>query len=56
MVPTVQPDQEPVAVSEGAFAVPQAHRSAVLEGFDEAERGEFARDEEMEALWTRCGL
>ncbi|MBR1190994.1 hypothetical protein [Bradyrhizobium sp. AUGA SZCCT0160] len=56
MVPTIQPDQEPIAVGEGAFAVPQAHRSAVLEGLEQAELGEFASDEEMAALWERCGL
>jgi predicted transcriptional regulator len=56
MVPTIQPDQEPIVVGEGTFAVPQAHRSAVLEGFGEAERGEFVSDEEIVALWTRCGL
>lgn len=25
-------------------------------GLDEAERGEFATDEEMTALWKKCGL
>jgi hypothetical protein len=41
MVPNNQPDQEPIAIGEGAFAVPQAHRAVVLEGFGEAERGQF---------------
>jgi predicted transcriptional regulator len=56
MVPTVQPDQGPIVVGESAFAVPQAHRSAVLEGLEQAEFGKFASDEEMNALWKKCGL
>ena len=56
MVPTIQPDLEPIAVGEGVFAVPQAHRSAVLEGLEQAERGELASDEEMAALWKKWGL
>jgi predicted transcriptional regulator len=38
------------------FNVPAEHRAAVLEGLDQADRGEFATDEEMAALWKRCGL
>jgi predicted transcriptional regulator len=38
------------------FAVPQEHRAAVLEGFGEAERGEFVSDKQMAALWKKCGL
>ncbi|MBR1214369.1 hypothetical protein [Bradyrhizobium sp. JYMT SZCCT0180] len=56
MVPTIQPDQELIAVGEGAFAVPQAHRSAVLEGLGEAERGECVSDEEIAARWKKCGV
>jgi predicted transcriptional regulator len=56
MVKTIRPDQGPIAVGEGAFAVPQAHRSAVLKGLAQAERGEFASDEEVNALWKKCGL
>jgi hypothetical protein len=33
--------------------VPEEHRAAVLKAFKEAERGEFASDEEMTALWKR---
>ena len=48
---------EQIAAAGGdAFAVPQEHRAAVLEGLGEAERGEFASDEEMAALWKKCGL
>ena len=56
MVPTIQPDQRPITIGEGVFAVPQAHRSAALEGLEQAELGEFASDEEMNALWKKCGL
>ena len=38
------------------FPIPQGHRAAVLEEFGEAERGEFVSDEEMAALWKKCGL
>ena len=56
MVPTIQPVQGPFVVGEGAFAVPEAHRSAVLEGLEQSELGKFASDEEMNALWKKCGL
>ncbi|GLR88716.1 hypothetical protein [Bradyrhizobium iriomotense] len=45
-----------VAADGDLFSVPEEHRAAVLEGFAEAERGEFASDEEMAALWKKCGL
>jgi predicted transcriptional regulator len=45
-----------VAADGNLFVVPEEHRAAVLEGFAEAERGDFASDEEMAALWTKCGL
>jgi predicted transcriptional regulator len=38
------------------FAVPDEHRVAVLEGLDQARRGKFATDEEIAALWEKCGL
>ena len=31
-------------------------RQALLEGIEQARRGEFASDEEMAALWKRHGL
>jgi predicted transcriptional regulator len=40
----------------GVFAVPEEHRAAVLEGLKQAERGEFVSDDEMTALWKKCGL
>ena len=44
------------AAGSDPFIVPEAHRAAVLEGLREVERGEFASDEEMAALWKKCGL
>ena len=51
------PEQDYNASADGEpFKVPEEHRAAVLEGIGQAERGEFATDEEMAALWTKCGL
>ena len=44
------------AAGDDVFPVPQEHRAAVLEGLGQAERGEFVSDEEMAALWKKCGL
>ena len=44
------------AAGSDPFVVPESHRAAVLEGLAEAERGEFVSDEEMAALWEKCGL
>lgn len=38
------------------FVVPESHRAAVLQGLAEAERGEYVSDEDMAALWKKCGL
>jgi hypothetical protein len=38
------------------YTVPEEHRAAVLEGLAQAERGEFMNDDEMAALWRKCGL
>jgi predicted transcriptional regulator len=38
------------------LAVPETHRTAVLEGLEQAERGEFVSDKDMDALWKKCGL
>jgi hypothetical protein len=43
------------AAGSEPFIVPEAHRAALLEGLRAAERGEFASDEEMAALWKKCG-
>ena len=45
-----------VAADGDLFVVPDEHRAAVLEGLRQAERGEFATDEELTALWKKCGL
>jgi hypothetical protein len=44
------------AGNDEVFIVPDEHRAAVLEGLAQAERGEFATDDEMAALWKKCGL
>ncbi len=44
------------AAGSDLFIVPDEHRAAVLEGLAEADRGEFVRDDEMAALWKKCGL
>jgi predicted transcriptional regulator len=44
------------ALGSEPFAVPGDHRAAVLEGLGQAERGEFVSEEEVAALWKKCGL
>jgi predicted transcriptional regulator len=44
------------AAGSDVFTVPKAHREAVIEGFAQAERGEFMSDDEMAVLWKKCGL
>jgi predicted transcriptional regulator len=44
------------AAGSDVFPVPEGHRAAVLEGLQQAERGEFMSDDEMAALWKKCGL
>lgn len=39
------------AFGSDSFVVPESHRAAVLQGLAEAERGEYASDEDMAALW-----
>ena len=38
------------AASSEPFQVPNDHRAAVLEGLRQAERGEFASDDEVDAV------
>ncbi|MCA6120780.1 hypothetical protein J6500_02510 [Bradyrhizobium sp. WSM 1704] len=45
-----------VAAGAEAFVVPDEHRAGILEGLEQSRRGEFASDEEMAALWEKCGL
>jgi len=35
------------------FVIPDDHMPGVLEGLQQAERGEFATNEEMTALWRK---
>lgn len=57
-------EQDALAVTILAFAagdgsaVPldDAARAAILEGLEQARRGEFVPDQEIEALWKRHGL
>ena len=44
------------AAGSDPFTVPGEHRAAVLEGLAQADRGDFVDDDEMEALWKKCGL
>jgi hypothetical protein len=48
--------EEIAAADDELFRIPGDHLPGVLQGLAEAERGEFASDEEMAALWTKCGL
>jgi predicted transcriptional regulator len=48
--------EDPITADNGVLIVPEDHRVAVLEGLDQAERGEFVSDDEMAALWRKCGL
>jgi predicted transcriptional regulator len=48
--------EQVAASSGGVFVVPDEHRAALLEGLQEAERGEFVSDAQMAALWKKCGL
>jgi predicted transcriptional regulator len=56
-------DQDAVAVAMLAMseetpvaAIDEETRAAIREGLEQARRGEFVPDEEIEALWKRHGL
>jgi predicted transcriptional regulator len=51
-----KPLKDAIAPVGDVFAVPEEHRAAALQGFEQAERGEFVDDEKMAALWKKCGL
>jgi predicted transcriptional regulator len=42
-------------VDESAVPLDDETRTAILEGSEQARRGEFVPDEEIEALWKRYG-
>jgi hypothetical protein len=46
---------EQIAGCSGVFAVPRHIDVAVLEGLEQAERGEAMIDEQIVTLW-KCGL
>jgi len=48
--------EQVAAVGSGLFVVPEDRRAAVLEGLEQATRGEFVSDGEMSAVWKACGL
>jgi predicted transcriptional regulator len=55
-------DQDTVAVAvlsmteETPVALDDETRAAIREGLEQARRGEFVPDEEIDALWKRHGL
>jgi predicted transcriptional regulator len=55
-------DQDRVAIAvlswaeEETIALDEETRAALREGLEQARRGEFVPDEEIEALWKRHGL
>ena len=38
------------------YVMTAEERAAVHEGLEQAQRGEFVSDEDMQALWKRCGI
>jgi len=44
------------ASSDGMFEIPEEHLAGVLEGLEQAKRGDFASDEDMARLWKKAGL
>ena len=40
----------------GTYVMTDEERAAVREGLEQARRGEFVSDEEMEAFWKRHGV
>ena len=61
-LPTDEQDEIALAILSMADADARAYplddetRAAILEGLEQARRGEFVPDEEIEALWKRHGL
>jgi len=46
-----------LAESDASLApIDDATRAAILEGLEQAQRGEFVPDEKIQALWKRHGL
>jgi predicted transcriptional regulator len=59
-----QPDQEELAElareiearRTGVYVMSDEERSAVRQGLEQARRGEFVPDDEMEEFWKRYGV
>lgn len=47
---------EELAAVEETYILSDAERAILLPALERAKRGEFASDEEMKALWRKCGL
>ena len=45
-----------VDTGQGVVELDEETRAAIREGLEQARRGEFVPDEEMEGLWKRHGL
>jgi hypothetical protein len=41
---------------DDVFVIPDDHMAGVLEGLAQAERGEFASDKDMRALWKKWSV
>ena len=52
----VEAAREIEALRGGVYAMSSEEEAAVAEGLAEAERGEFASEERVRALWKRVGL
>jgi predicted transcriptional regulator len=40
----------------GVYVMSDDERAAVMRGLEQARRGQFVSDEEVEAFWKRCGV
>jgi hypothetical protein len=40
----------------GVYVMSEDERTAVMRGLEQARRGDFVSDEEVEAFWRRCGV
>ena len=60
-LPTEEQDEIALAIlsmadADRAYPLDAETRAAILEGLEQARRGEFVPDEEIKALWKRHGL
>jgi ABC-type nitrate/sulfonate/bicarbonate transport system substrate-binding protein len=47
---------EEIAAVDEPYILTELERTILLPALERAQRGEFASDEEMAALWRKCGL